>query len=694
MLNIFRKSEYIIYRAKPYIISTGGLSSKIYGTGRDTWCQAWKGGSSQVDDVIAIVGKGLLANLVSDLLSQQYNVNRQIDFELGVPESAKLVLVLNDDWRPSDYKTAEKVLQQAGIPWLRGFILHDEGVIGPLVQPGKPGCSQCADLRSFTAGHDRENSLELQMNLLLHSAILRDISTSRFGVLQTSYLIAAEAKKIIQGESAQTEGGVYLVELKTLKSSLHRFLPDPLCPLCGNLPIDFPDNARITLQPSLKINTETYRCKPLDNLGNVLVKDYLDERTGLFNKKTVDLLSPFSNMYVNLPTVMGNETTAGRSHSYVQSEHTAILEGLERYSGMFPRGKRTVIHNSFRNLSDRALNALEVGVYSADQYAQPDFPFKPFDPSHPMNWVWGYSFIQDGPILVPEQLAYYSLGHGDSFVMEGSNGCAMGGSLEEAIFYGIMEVVERDSILLTWYAQLSVPRLDPYSSNDKELQLMIDRLQVISGYDLYLFNATMENSIPSIWAIAKNKGKTGANLICAGGSHLDPIRAAKSAILEVAGNMIFLGEMLKENRNEYYRMLDEPYLARRMEDHSLLYSLPETEDRLHFLLDQNCPLRTFEEEFKPRVLHADLTDELKDVLQQFRRLNLDVIVIDQTTPEALRNGLYCVKVLIPGMLPMSFGHHLVRLTGLERVLKVPITLGYRKNLLTLQELNPYPHPFL
>jgi ribosomal protein S12 methylthiotransferase accessory factor len=114
----------------------------------------------------------------------------------------------------------------------------------------------------------------------------------------------------------------------------------------------------------------------------------------------------------------------------------------------------------------------------------------------------------------------------------------------------------------------------------------------------------------------------------------------------------------------------------------LLYSLPETEDRLQFLLEQNRPLRTFEEEFNPRVPQADLTDELKDLLQQYRRLNVDVIVIDQSTPETLRNRLHCVKVLIPGMLPMSFGHHLVRLTGLERVLKVPITL------------NPFPHPFL
>ena len=44
-----------------------------------------------------------------------------------------------------------------------------------------------------------------------------------------------------------------------------------------------------------------------------------------------------------------------------------------------------------------------------------------------------------------ESIAYYSLGHRDAYVYETSNGCANGGSLEEAIFHGILEIVERDA---------------------------------------------------------------------------------------------------------------------------------------------------------------------------------------------------------------------------------------------------------
>jgi len=56
--------------------------------------------------------------------------------------------------------------------------------------------------------------------------------------------------------------------------------------------------------------------------------------------------------------------------------------------------------------------------------------------------------------------------------------------------------------------------------------------------------------------------------------------------------------------------------------------------------------------------------------------------------------LHCVKVLIPGMLPMTFGHHLTRLSGLERVLRIPAQLGYTGQPLTFDRLNQHPHPFL
>src|SRR5690606_21255903 len=101
----------------------------------------------------------------------------------------------------------------------------------------------------------------------------------------------------------------------------------------------------------------------------------------------------------------------------------------------------------------------------------------------------------------------------------------------------------------------------------------------------------------------------------------------------------------------------------------------------------------FAEEFRPFPANEDLTEDLKSVLQVFHDLQLDVIVVDQSSKETLRHGLHCVKVLIPGMLPMTFGHHFTRLNGLDRVLDLPMKLGYASRRLTPEDLNPFPHPF-
>ncbi len=643
--------------------------------------------------VVLVVGEGLLADLVCKELSVQHEIVRHTDFEARVPKATELVLVLHDTWNPSIHQKAEEVLQPAGVPWLRGFVSFGEGVVGPLVRPGTPGCSQCADMRRLMAGRDRKEMWEIQQKLVEYGGMSGDVWASRTGLLQMAYLVGAEAQRVLQGSLAHSEDRVYLINLKTLKCSCHFILPDSLCPVCSSLPNDSSTSAQISLKPSPKISPDSYRCRSMEDLNKVLLNDYLDHQTGCLNGKIYDFAPPFADVIVNLPLFTADEGTAGRTHSYALSELTAILEGLERSCGMAPRGKRTVVYDSFRNLEDQALNPLDVGVHSQRHYERSGFPFEQFNPDHSMNWVWGYSFLKERPILVPELLAYYSLGCGQGYVYETSNGCALGGSLEEAIFYGILEVVERDSFLMTWYAQLTLPRLDPYSANDQELNLMVDRVLAVGGYDLYLYNATMEHGVPSVWAMAKNRKQKGLNIICAAGAHPDPVRAVKSAVHELAGMMLTLDEKFAANQEEYVQMLNDSSLVQNMEDHGMLYGLPQAQERLQFLLDDNRPLRTFGEEFKLKARHADLSDDLQDILQEFRRLNLDVIVVDQSTPETIRNGLYCVKVLIPGMLPMTFGHHLTRVTGLERVLRVPMELGYVKQPLTLEQLNPHPHPF-
>lgn len=358
--------------------------------------------------ILAVFGEGMLADFVYIELSSQYQVIRHTDLKGKIAETTDLALVLHDAWYPSVHREAEEVLQSAGIPWLRGFVSFGEGVVGPLVRQGTPGCSQCADFRRLMAGLDRKEMSELQQRLTAHGGFARDAWASCTGLLQMSHLILAETQRVLQGRRTLLEGRVFLINLNTLKSTRHFFLPDPLCSVCGQLPDDSSIEALISLQPSPKINADSYRCRSIDELKDVLVKDYLDYRTGILNGKRLNLVSPFADASVNLPLFTEDVATGGRTHSFLESELLAILEGLERYCGLAPRSKRTVIHDSFHNLSDQALNPVMVGLHAKEQYKRPDFPFKPFDPDQAIDWVWGYSFLQERPILVPHWLIYYN----------------------------------------------------------------------------------------------------------------------------------------------------------------------------------------------------------------------------------------------------------------------------------------------
>nr|WP_211201572.1 TOMM precursor leader peptide-binding protein [Bacillus sp. NTK071] len=636
----------------------------------------------------------MLQERVAEELAPKYELTLLPDLDGTIPESTTLLLVIHDSWNPSIHQKAEEVAQELGIKWLRGFLSFGEGVIGPLVHPGREGCSQCADTRKVMAANDREDMWKIQQVLSKDINGMHDEWISQTGLLQITQLIKNEVHNVVHLKSSPLERSIHLINMGSLESSHHRILPDAYCSVCSHLPEDLKTDSVITLKPSLKVSKDSYRCRSVNDLSNVLSKDYLDPRTGLLNRLMIDFETPYADAIVNLPLFNGNEGSAGRTNSYALSEMTAILEGLERSCGIDPKGKRTVVHDCYRNL-ERALNPLRVGVHSPEQYAKKDYPFTPFHPDRKMNWVWGYSLIENEPILVPERLAYYSMGCGDGFVFETSNGCAIGGSLEEAIFYGMMEVLERDSFLLTWYAQLSLPQIDPYSSNDEELHLMIDRMREVAGYDLYLYNATMEHGVPCILTITKKRNPDSdcLNLMCAAGAHLDPVRAVKSAIFESVGLIPPLNKEFKQKKDNYVNMFNDSSLVQKMDDHGMVYGLPEAEERLQFLLNQDRPLQTFAEAFQIEERHADLTDDLTTLLQVFRQLKLDVIVVDQTTPEIKRNGLHCAKVIIPGMLPMTFGHHLTRVTGLSRVLKVPKELGFLNRELTVEELNPYPHPF-
>ncbi|GAA3222687.1 hypothetical protein GCM10020256_30290 [Streptomyces thermocoprophilus] len=412
--------------------------------------------------------------------------------------------------------------------------------------------------------------------------------------------------------------------------------------------------------------------------------DYLFAGLGLFKELRQDLQSPFGACSVELPPRWGRrEPAIGRAADYATSRTVAVLEGLERYAGLHRGGTLPPVRARYSEIADRALYPPDLGTHPEESYASEGFRYRPFDPDTEIDWVGAYSFRRDSRVLVPERAAFWGPRHDDevSFFYDTSNGCALGSSVEEAVLHGLRELAERDAFLLTWYRELDVPEV-ALDGTDPALDHLLAKSRLFTGFGFRCFDATMEYGVPALLLTAENTGGEGPGLFAGCGAHPDPVQAVTGALHELVGTILATRDGYERRRPDALRMLDDPYLIRRMEDHSTVGALPEARDRFTFLLDRpraeepvplgrvRSTLRTEEND-----LRADLYAAVSGVLD----CGLDVLVVDQTMPELRRNGLTCVRVLVPGLVPMTFGHRNRRTRGLPRLTE-GTTLPYRSLL--------------
>lgn len=621
-----------------------------------------------------------------------------------------LLLAVTDSWEPQLWRNVNLSCLEAGIPWLGIHTEAGQAMLGPLVVPGRSGCSTCLSLRQANAQEYIDDFLQRRACLASRSHRL-SFAECWLTTAATSLLIELIQEDLrcflSDPEQARCYNAFLYLQLGTLALQRHSFLPEPDCPDCQAF-TDSPlqDTARPTsliLQSQPKLKPDTYRVRSLKDEKRQLTEHYVDAQSGLIRALNKDTGNLCANFVVKLTVQDGQRTEVGvgRSFDFEQSYVSALAEALERYGGLCPGEKRTAIRSCFRELGEQALNPRLLGFPSQEQYHRPDSSYVEYTDDLIFNWVWGYSFQAQRPILIPEQCVYYGSNPSSSkerrFLYEISNGCALGGCLEEAILYGMLEIAERDAFLLTWYTQLQVPRIDPYSAHDPLIGLILERIYHTTGYTVYAFNITLEQGVPCFWAMAVDEQRRPGmpRAVCSAGSHLDPQKALINALQEVSAVLQQQLERYPGERQRALPMLEDPYLVTRMSDHSLLYSLPEAFERLEFLY-HTPHQQTFEEAF-PEHFNAqpgtDLLEDLKDLLARYAQTGIDTLVVDQTKAEHRLSNFRCVKVLMPGTVPMTFGHHTRRLVGLHRLSTLPYTLGYRSRILEDADMNPYPHPF-
>ncbi|HZU70650.1 MAG TPA: TOMM precursor leader peptide-binding protein [Ktedonobacteraceae bacterium] len=580
-------------------------------------------------------------------------------------------------------------------------LFYDRLILGPLYIPTWPDnpCPHCIERRWYS-NRPKEEQITLRYSPHFishgHNPFLTPF------VLDSIWAAMVKALRHVPTVPTNGEYAFYVLNLNTLSLARYHLLQDSSCPICATLTPDTPEAATIALSSCPKPDISTYRL--------VKAVEYDLPVSGLLNP-LCGVLGP--DVYADLKNTLSAPMTgvfhvrsrfasheawwSGHGNRYHQSLYLGFLEGIERYAGHSSHGKGIAVTDCYENLGSDALDPRECGVYEEILYRE-KFPlYVPFTPQLKIPWVWGYSFRQARPILVPEQLVYYLDYHIDrpAFVQECSNGCAVGSNLEEAIFHGLLELIERDAFMLTWYARLSPPKIDPRSCSSPETLFVLEGIEKL-GYDLYLFDMRLDIPIPSILGVAKLRTPGLGNICLAAGAGFEPEDAVRGALCEIACFVPDFSQRVEKNLQAAREMMQDFSKIQELKHHSLLHGLPEMEVHDRFLF-QNPVCRSLEESYRDwedmRPHNQDLRDDVLFCIEKIMQLGMDVIVVDQTCPEQSRSGLCTVCVIVPGLLPVDFGWHKARVGRLPRLRTVPRAMGYRETDFELHMEDIIPHPF-
>jgi ribosomal protein S12 methylthiotransferase accessory factor len=581
----------------------------------------------------------------------------------GAPETAPgpALWVHDHPDRVRDRRLRRRLAGTA-MPWLPVRADIDEVWVGPLCGAW-PGCATCLDLRRRAAhryGLERERigrAVAAEPNPLLSDPILaRTIIEVALGWDPGDTSTAVS----ITGAGASVEAVAVL--------------PVPGCPACGRL-----DDRRVTaiaLRPDASAAAD--RAAGLREIGARLEPAAVGRRAGLVHA----VVSPPGEGLPGLrlgrawvPThdlVRGRcnsgEWAAGTADTPEEARAAAMLEALERYAATKPRG-RCLERACGARLGDQAIDPRRLVLHGDDRYRQPGFRWAPYDPDAVRLWAWAHSVAGDRQVAVPADLVFHQMTPASPdgsprvkpLAYSTSNGTAIGSSVAEAAFHGLLEVLERDAFLVAWYRGLPLTRLRLETAEDPRIGRLCRTLRA-EGYEGVALDVTLpEVGVPSVWALAVNTSDAGLRTLSGACSHPDPERAVLGALREAAGHLPLMRALFERERGHAEAMLADPTRVRKPLDHALVHGCPAAFDRIERLLGPPSP--------HPLQAHfGDCPDgRLDSLCSRLISRGLDVLFVDLTPADVAELGLIVVRALVPGALPITFGHGRERLAGTDRV---------------------------
>jgi oxazoline/thiazoline synthase len=570
-----------------------------------------------------------------------------------------------------------------GTPWV---LTQPSGIfplVGPIFTPGKGACWMCL------ADRMKRNR---EVKALLERGEGRCVAVSplaRHTVGQSGIQLASvEIAKAIATDF-RTDLRDHIVSLDLLGSTVvkHYVSARPQCPACGRKELRDPSRTPVPIEltggSKLIMTSGGYRT--VSSRATVArFRKYVSPLTGVVarlqrieadlplntNYHATHNFAPPAETVRQLRAGLGG-ASFGKGSTAEQGEASALMEAIERYSGIF-QGDEIRATRRFADFpSGEVIHPNKVLLFSEAQYRQgvappPDFDEPqvpvPLDRSAEIEWSPVWSLRDKRFKYLPTTILYFFY-RGPAAFLADSNGCAAGNTREEAIVQGFLELVERDAYAIWWYNKLKRPEVDLSQFDDSYVRDLRSQLAE-TGRRLWVLDVTTDLGVPTFVAITHWMQNGRENIEFGSGAHFDPRIAVLRALTELNQFMSigFLGGGTGEKSS-----LDGVNPLR-IEDHP--YLLPGDNRGIQPASDSKFD-------------HSDTREQVMTCVRVAKRAGLDFLVLDQTRPDI---EVPVVRVIVPGM------RHFYRRFAPGRLYDVPVKLGLRERPLNENDLNPiHPH---
>jgi bacteriocin biosynthesis cyclodehydratase domain-containing protein len=567
-------------------------------------------------------------------------------------------------------------------PWL---LVQPSGVfplVGPLFKPDHTACWTCLFDRMI---RNREVKGFLDRGPAQEVAV-SPLARNTLGQSAIQFAAVEIAKAIASGFRTDLRDHIVSLDLMGATIARHYVATRPQCPTCGNKKLLNPRRSAepIKLGPGSKLIATSGGYRTVSSRTTVArFKRHVSPLTGVV--KRLDRIEAdlpmntnffaqhnFSAPAQNVDQLRAGLTggSFGKGSTAEQGEASALMEAIERYSGIF-QGDEIRTNKRFTDFAEgEAIKPNDVLLFSDAQYlarhaynhdeTQP--APNPFDPSSKIEWSPVFSLRDNCFRYVPTSLLYFFYSGAAPFQAD-SNGCAAGNTLQEAIVQGFLELVERDSYAIWWYNRSQRAEVDLNAFEDSYVHDIRTQFAE-AGRKLWVLDVTSDLGVPTYVAIMHWMQNGQENIEFGSGAHFDPRIALLRALTELSQ---FLAIGLMGGGSGEKPSLDGT-TPLHLEDYPFL--LPT--NRFIVCPDLGMPM--------PRDNTREQVDACVEIA---RRAGHDFLVLDQTRPDV---EVPVARVIVPGL------RHFYRRFGSGRLYDVPVKLGLRNEPLPEQELTPFlPH---